>query len=471
MLLYIFILFQILGIASAFTAVMTARTSQGAIAWVISLLSIPYIAVPLYWLFGRNKFNGYTTARKEAEKLVAGKLKNILSYMQQYIPKPSSLSKFEKTVQRLVATHYLQANELKLLIDGDATFQSILEGIADAKKYILLEFYILRDDTLGKKVQHTLIKKASQGVKIYFLYDEIGSYNLSQEYINTMRNAGIAIYDFHTQKGAHNRFQINFRNHRKIVIVDGTSAWIGGHNIGDEYLSKSQKFGHWRDTHLKISGPSVLTVQKTFIEDWYWAVERHIEDLEWHPVVSQKENKRVLIIPSSPADRLETASLFFLEAINSAQKRIWISSPYFVPDSAIIKALELADLRGVDIRILLPQKADNLLVHLAAFSYLENMETSNIKFFRYTNGFLHQKVMLIDESYATVGTVNFDNRSLRLNFEITALVTDKTFAQTIKSMLENDFLDSQQITAQDITQKPFIIKIASRLARLAAPLL
>jgi len=471
MLLYIFILFQILGIASAFTAVMTARTSQGAIAWVISLLSIPYIAVPLYWLFGRNKFNGYTTARKEAEKLVAGKLKNILSYMQQYIPKPSSLSKFEKTVQRLVATHYLQANELELLIDGDATFQSILEGIANAKKYILLEFYILRDDTLGKKVQHTLIKKASQGVKIYFLYDEIGSYNLSQEYINTMRNAGIAIYDFHTQKGAHNRFQINFRNHRKIVIVDGTSAWIGGHNIGDEYLSKSQKFGHWRDTHLKISGPSVLTVQKTFIEDWYWAVERHIEDLEWHPVVSQKENKRVLIIPSSPADRLETASLFFLEAINSAQKRIWISSPYFVPDSAIIKALELADLRGVDIRILLPQKADNLLVHLAAFSYLENMETSNIKFFRYTNGFLHQKVMLIDESYATVGTVNFDNRSLRLNFEITALVTDKTFAQTIKSMLENDFLDSQQITAQDITQKPFIIKIASRLARLAAPLL
>ncbi|HFB54274.1 MAG TPA: cardiolipin synthase [Sulfurimonas autotrophica] len=471
MLLYLLIAFQILGLFSAFTAVMTARTSQGAIAWVISLLTIPYLAVPLYWLFGRNKFNGYAAARKEAEKLVADKLKNIIKYIGHYIPPSSSLGNFEKTVQTLVSTPYLQANALTLLIDGEATFASILDGIAHAKRYILLEFYILKDDTIGKQIQDALIHKASQGVKIYFLYDEIGSYKLSQEYINTFREAGIEIYDFHTQKGIKNRFQINFRNHRKIVVVDGESAWIGGHNIGDEYLSKSKKFGHWRDTHIKISGPSVITVQKTFIEDWYWAVERHIEHLDWQPVAAQKENKKVLIVPSSPADTLETASFLLLEAIHTAQKRIWISSPYFVPDNAILKALQLAGLRGVDVRILLPQKPDNLLVYLAAFTYLENIGVNSVKFFRYTDGFLHQKVMLIDDTHATVGTANLDNRSLRLNFEITALITDKEFAHTIQNMFEKDFLLSKEISSAEITQRPFIFKLAARLARLTAPLL
>ena len=178
-----------------------------------------------------------------------------------------------------------------------------------------------------------------------------------------------------------------------------------------------------------------------------------------------------MIVPSSPADTLETASFLLLEAIHTAQKRIWISSPYFVPDNAILKALQLAGLRGVDVRILLPQKPDNLLVYLAAFTYLENIGVSSVKFFRYTDGFLHQKVMLIDDTHATVGTANLDNRSLRLNFEITALITDKVFAHAIQNMFENDFLVSKEITSADIAQKPFIFKLAARLARLTAPLL
>lgn len=471
MLLYVLLSFQILGLLSAFNAVMTARTSQGAIAWAISLLSIPYLAVPLYWLFGRSKFNGYTAARKKAEKLVADKLKDIIAHIQHHIPNPSSLGVFEQTAQRLVKTPYLQANALELLIDGEATFESILEGIQSAKKYILLEFYIVKDDALGKKIQHALMQKASEGVKVYFLYDEIGSYALSQEYIDTLKKSGVEIYDFHTQKGVRNRFQINFRNHRKIVVVDGESAWVGGHNIGDEYLSKDKKFGYWRDTHLKISGPSAIAVQKTFIEDWYWAVERHIEHLAWRPLASKDENKKVLIVPSSPADALETASLMFLQAIDSAKKRIWISSPYFVPDNAIMKAIQLAVLRGVDVRILIPQKPDNILVHLASYTYIENIGVNDVKFLRYTKGFLHQKVILIDDTHAAIGTANFDNRSFRLNFEITALVTDKAFARQVHTMLENDFKESHEIRPQEITKKPFVLKLASRLARLTSPIL
>ena len=471
MLLSLLLLFHLLGFILALDALMTARTSQGATAWVISLITLPYVAIPLYWFFGRSKFEGYTSARKEAEEVVANKLKNRLTKIEKYVPQDSSLGSFEKSLQHLAKMPYFQANELELLIDGEKTFASILEGIAKAKEYVLLEFYIVRDDTLGRKVQQSLIKKAQEGVKIYFIYDEIGSHQLPESYLNTMREAKIEVYNFHTQKGIKNRFQINFRNHRKIVIVDGITSWLGGLNIGDEYLSQKKKFGHWRDTHLKITGPSTIAVQKTFIEDWYWATEKHIENLRWTPLLSQKENKKVLIVPSSPSDIVETASLMYLQAINAATERIWISSPYFIPDRAIIKALQLAGLRGVDVRILIPAKADHILVYLAAFTYFENIAVTGVKFFRYNDGFLHQKVMLIDSLHATVGTVNMDNRSFRLNFEIAALISDEAFAQEIKMMFEEDFKNSYEINMQQIHNEPFLFKLITRLARLTSPVL
>ena len=465
------VLLHLLGIFSAFHAVMTTRTSQGAIAWLISLLTFPYIALPLYWLFGRSKFNGYTAARKEAEKHVGDRLQDILHELKKYIVPESALGLLERASQRLAKMPYMQANAVTLLIDGERTFDSIFKGIAVAKDYILVEFYIVRDDTLGKRFQDTLIQKAKEGVKVYFLYDEIGSYKLSEAYIDELRRNGVDIVDFHTQKGVKNHFQINFRNHRKIVIVDGKDAWIGGHNIGDEYLSKSKKFGHWRDTHIKITGPSVLSIQKSFIEDWFWATEKVIENLQWYPSPAKESDKKILIIPSSPSDEIETASLMFLQAINAATKRIWISSPYFVPDSAIIKALQLAGLRGVDVRILIPDKADHLLVYLAAFTYFEMAGTTGVKFYRYKDGFLHQKVMLIDDSHATVGTANLDNRSFRLNFEITALIADKSFAKEIQEMFEDDFKHAKMVDIAALEKLPFYFKVATRIARLTSPIL
>ncbi|WP_457743726.1 cardiolipin synthase [Sulfurimonas sp.] len=464
-------LLHLLGVLFAIHALMSARTSQGAVAWVISLVTFPYIALPLYWFFGRSKFNGYTAARQEAEKLVENKLHSVTTTLQNYTPQTESLGFLEQVSQKLANKPYLHSNELELLIDGEETFATIFDGVEKAQEYILLEFYIVRDDALGMQIQELLIKKAKEGVNIYFLYDEIGSHKLSQNYIDTMRENGIAFYSFHTQKGIKNRFQINFRNHRKIVIVDGKSAWIGGHNIGDEYLSKNKKFKHWRDTHIKIVGPSVIAVQRTFVDDWFWAMEYLIEDLRWMPTPATNANTKMLIIPSSPADTIETASLMFLQAINAATKRIWITSPYFVPDSATVKALQLAGLRGVDVRILIPNKADHILVYLAAFTYFETASTTGVKFFRYQDGFLHQKVMLIDTSHATVGTANLDNRSFRLNFEITALVANKDFAKKIEDMLENDLKNAYEIDIAELKKHSFFFKLATHLARLTAPVL
>ena len=231
---------------------------------------------------------------------------------------------------------------------------------------------------------------------------------------------------------------------------------------------RSQYAGNPR-THMRIDGPATVALQISFVEDWYWATDEYIKELDWTPTKAASGDKAVLIVPTGPADPLETAALMFLHAITIAKKRIWIASPYFVPDDAIVSALQLAGLRGVDVRILIPHKPDHLLVYLAAFSYFDGASKTGARFFRYTDGFLHQKVMLVDDRAATVGTANFDNRSFRLNFEITAVVADTEFAGEIEKIFEDDFARSYEMHMADLDKKSFWFKLATRLARLTAP--
>jgi len=461
---------HIMGLFSAFHAVMNARTSQGSIAWAVSLILMPYIAVPAYWILGRSRFNGYVTARRSGNVTVQEKLNAVRDSMAPFRVPEDIGSSSTDAAERLADLPLLQGNRVQLLVDGDATFDSILEGIDAAQSYILFQFFIVKEDEIGRRVQSHLIAKAKEGIKIYFLYDEVGSHDLSEAYKNKLREAGIQVFDFHTRKGPRNRFQINFRNHRKVVVVDGRVSWIGGHNVGDEYLGKDPKFGHWRDTHIRIEGPASIPIQISFVEDWNWAAGKVIPELVWTPPPALPENQAVLIVPSGPADRLETATLMFLHAINSAKKRLWIASPYFVPDDAVLAALQLAGLRGVDVRILIPDTADHLLVYLAAFSYFEDASRTGVRFYRYTDGFLHQKVMLIDDSTATVGTANFDNRSFRLNFEITGIIIDSGFVVEVERMLEADFAHSREMTRADVDEHSFGFRLATRLARLTSPI-
>ena len=464
------IVFHVVGILSSLNAVMTARTSQGAIAWIIFLISFPYLAVPAYWILGRSRFHGYQVLRQADDLTVKNKIKHVLQNLESYLIPSEDVSCSGVAAEKLAYLPFIKGNNVQLLIDGDATFNSIIEGIDLAKNYILFQFFIVHNDEIGIRIKDHLLIKAKEGIKIYFLYDEVGSHDLPDSYKKELRDAGIKVYDFHTRKGFGNRFQINFRNHRKVVVVDGEFAWIGGHNVGDEYLGKDPKFGHWRDTHIKITGPAALAVQVSFVEDWTWASDDFIAELNWSPIPDELDDKKVLIVPSGPADKLETATLMFHHAINSAKHRIWIASPYFVPDEEIIGALQLAGLRGVDVRILIPDKPDHLMVYLAAFSYFDNASLTGVRFFRYTNGFLHQKVMLIDDTSSTVGTANFDNRSFKLNFEITALISDKEFASQIEKMFIEDFSHAHEMTKNDMDNRSFLFKLSTRLARLTSPI-
>lgn len=462
--------FYLAGFICAGHAILSVRTAQGAIAWSVSLVSIPFVAVPAYLVFGRSKFAGTVEAYEARQDEIDGLIGDMRAGLEPFAyPAPTRPGVY-RAMRALSGFDIVRANSVKLLVDGEATFDSILRGLAQAKDYILLQFYMIHDDGLGARIKDTLIERAKAGVRVFVLYDEIGSQGLTQNYLDALRESGVKVSSFKTTQGAGNRFQLNFRNHRKIVVVDGKSAWVGGHNIGDEYLGHDPDFRPWRDTHVRIDGPAALQLQAVVVGDWYWAT-RELPDLSWEAVPANESDVAVMIVPSAPSQRLETAGLMFTTALQSAKRRIWISAPYFVPDEAVMKALELAALRGVDVRIITTGKPDSLPVYLAAFHYMNELRDLGIRFYAYSPGFLHEKVMLIDDEFSTVGTANFDNRSFRLNFEVSAIIVDRTFAADMEAMFTRDFEHSTVIDPATFDDKPLYWRLGVALSRLAAPVL
>lgn len=450
----------------AVRAAQTARTPQGAVGWVVFLLSAPMLGVPLYLFLGHHRFKGYRIARKESERVVEG----IRSFADHSRPQPDTLRINPRPFEALAHLPLSRGNGAELLIDGEATFQSIFDAIDAARTYILIQFYIVRDDALGLELQDKLIDAAKRGVKVRFITDAVGSYKLSPAYIDDLRAAGVDVTAPQDQRGPKFRFQLNYRNHRKTVIIDGETGYIGGHNVGVEYLGQDQNFGRWRDTHIKMTGHIVRQLQLIFTEDWHWARgEDLIDVLDWAGSESEQDMNG-LLVATGPGDETETGALLFFAAITEAKKRLWIASPYFVPDIDVMTALKHAALRGVDVRILVPDMIDHRLPWLAAFAYFDEIRECGVRIFRYTDGFMHQKVFVVDDTLAAVGTTNLDNRSFRLNFEAMALFFDSRATAAVDAMLRTDFDSSFELT-KTLAEQPAHIRYGAPLARLFAPIL
>ena len=459
-----------LGLLTAVHAIMTARTSQGAIAWALLLTTFPYVTLPAYGLFGRGKFQGYVKARRAGDSQIDHVARTLEKKMHLFRVRDEDFDPKYRALEELAEMPFTSHNDARLLIDGREAFPAMFAGMEAANEYIIVQFYIIRDDTLGQQMKEILERKAREGVRVYVLFDEIGSYELPRAYRRDLATAGAIILPFRTSRGLRNRFQINFRNHRKIMIADGHVAYVGGLNVGDEYMGRNSQFGAWRDVMVEVRGPVVQAIQFAFLEDWYWATG-DVPDIDWTPLPATGGNETALCLASDPSDVLETCGLFFMHAINSAQKRIWIASPYFVPDTALVQALQLAALRGVDVRVMLPQKPDHKLVYLAAFSYIDEAEPAGVKFYRFLPGFMHHKVILVDDDLAAVGTANFDNRSIRLNFEIMLLFANRPFAEAVSQMFESDFMVCRHVRASDVAARSFWFHFAIRFARLLSPVL
>lgn len=488
---------QIMGVAAALEAILKTRTAEGSIGWALSLIFMPLVTLPIYLIFGRYKFRGYIKAKRmENHQIQRIAIQQLGSQLESFHADSTQLGNNDAVLETIIGMPFTSSNQIELLINGGRFFTTLFEQIKQAKDYVALSFYIIRNDGVGQQLKKHLLRKASAGITIYVLYDEIGSLPLKKSYIKGLRDVpNIAFVPFNTTKGLRNKLQLNFRNHRKIAIIDGQQALLGGLNIADEYdgyhtkqsgsqntpaimamgqwiaakLGVAKQLTPWRDTAVLISGPAVAHIQLAFLEDWYWATER-IPALNWQIQVSQSGTYHSLVMPTGPADRQENCLLAFLHLIHIAQHSLFVVSPYFVPDRSIIAALHLAALRGVDVKVILPKRADQLLMEWSSQVHLEELMHAGIRFYRYRRGFLHQKVWLIDDQYAAIGSTNLDNRSFRLNFEITLLTKDRTFADEVKNMLKADLNHCQQITLQEVENRPLYKRLISKMAHLLAPI-
>jgi len=453
------LLLHLLGIFAAMHAVMHTRTPQGAIGWALGLLLLPYVTLLPYLYLGSTRFRGYLTQHQA----------RLPSSSQANVDENASAAGCARfaAVSALQGRPFRGRHRLRLLIDGEAAFDAMLAAMAAAEHCLLVQFFIFHDDHLGRRVQQLLLQRAAAGVRVCVLFDGVGSHDLPGHYVDTLRAGGVAIHPFATRRWR-NRFQLNFRNHRKIVVVDGTYAYVGGLNVGDEYLGLKPPLAPWRDTHLELQGPAVADLQQLFAEDWQWITGAPPPLLPSPPCDG---DANALIVASGPADPQETCSLFFTAAINAARERLWLSTPYFVPDHAVLAALRLAVLRGVDVRVLIPARPDHHTVFLATTLHAHDALRAGIRMFRYQPGFLHQKALLIDNDSAAIGSMNLDSRSFRLNFEVSALVVDRAFASEVATMLTADFSRARAIDEREYRDAPYLRRVAMHVARLFDPLL
>ncbi|GGY13896.1 cardiolipin synthase A [Rhodanobacter panaciterrae] len=452
-------LLHLLGMFAAMHAVMHTRTPQGAIGWALGLLLLPYVTLLPYLYLGSSRFLGYRVGHHPLSP------RAVLAAADTHAIDPGC-ARFA-AISALQGRPFRGGHRLRLLIDGEAAFDVMLAAMAAAEQCLLVQFFIIHDDALGRRLQQILLERAAAGVHVCVLFDGIGSHALPQHYVDTLRAGGVAIHRFATHRWR-NRFQLNFRNHRKIVVVDGARAFVGGLNVGDEYLGLKPPLAPWRDTQLELHGAVVADLQQLFADDWQWITGAPPPLL---PSPSGDGNASALVVASGPADPQETGSLFFAAAINAAQQRVWLSTPYYVPDHAVRAALQLAVLRGVDVRVLIPSRPDHRTVFLASTLHAYHAVRAGIRVFRYQPGFLHQKALLIDRDAAAIGSMNLDSRSFRLNFEVAALAVDPAFAADVAAMLTEDFRHAAAVDEREYRDAPYLRRVAMHVARLFDPLL
>ncbi len=460
------IVLHTIGALLALRAVMISRTPQAAIGWGMGLLVFPALTIPLFLVFGESRFSGYALAGSGENRELDAALERTQLALKPF--QAHLIEKYRDAEQLAINLRGLpptRGNSCKLLVDGEQTFSAILSAIDEACEYVVVQFYIVHDDTLGSQLKDRLIAARRRGARCWLLYDKVGSKGLPDSYVEELQAEGVKVRAFVTNRQFGRRFQINFRNHRKLVVVDGRVAFFGGLNAGDEYMGKGP-LGPWRDTHVQVHGPAVQALQFSFLEDWNYA-SGEVPDLPLEPRVSGPD--LVLPFASGPAEAWNVTPAVYCEVIHDVRHRLWIASPYLVPDSSLRTALAHAALRGVDVRIILPQGIDHLMPWLSSFTYYPAMRAAGVKIYRYQPGFMHQKVLLADDDLAVVGSVNLDYRSFMLNFELASVVNDKAFASEVEKMLEADFARSLPEDLGKFENAGFIFRLKCRLAALMSP--
>ncbi|QJA10250.1 cardiolipin synthase [Romboutsia sp. CE17] len=480
----------ILGTIVAMTILLENRDPSKTVAWLLIFILLPGIGLITYAIFGRNlrKIKIFKTQKLansiKEEKLFKNleEINKIIRLEQDTITISKFLKNNEEDNARLKIISLLlntgmfpftTNNKIDVFVDGNEKFNSLIRDIENAKDHIHLEYFIIKDSEIGRKIKELLIKKSKENVKIRILYDDVGCWRFwfHRKFFNEMKSYGIEIVPFLPTKFPIIGGKLNYRNHRKIVVIDGQIGYTGGINIGDEYMGRNKKFGYWRDTHIRIEGTSVYMLQMTFLIDWYYNTKEVLLDKKYFPKLGSFGNSMMQVVASGPDSDWEAIHYAYFLAICQAKRSIYIETPYFIPDESIIRALKSAALSGVDVRIIFPKIADHKIVNTASYSYFDDILKSGGKVYLYNKGFTHSKVIIIDNIIASTGSANMDLRSFMLNFEINAFIYDENVIELMKEDFFEDMKNSDEIDKDEFKNRSIVEKSKESIARLFSPIL
>lgn len=443
------------------------RHPDRAVTWLLIMFMIPFIGFLLYFFVAKT-YSCHLLHRKENCYWESFKA-DLLDRIHQQIPKDrlEEISLQQNAwLQNNPSIPLTTCHETIVYSDGEQAFEAMLESMANAKHHIHIEFYIIRDDKLGTRFEQLLIRKAQEGIQVRLIYDGIGSRHLGKAFLHRLQQAGVETGCFFPLLTTFIDKRINYRNHRKIVVVDGKIGFFGGLNIGDEYVGRNPQFGYWRDTHFRMKGDSVLWIQHAFLTDWYMIKNQILTDYVYYPIQETKGKELVQVVKIDPD---ETLLELIFSLIVSAKQRVYIETPYFVPDPSILLAIKTAVKSGVDVRIIIPGTPDKKLVYNATLSYVQELLQAGVRFFCYHNGFLHAKVLIAD-NLACSGSANMDMRSFCGQFEINAVFYDSKVVESLIQDFHTDLSVSKEVVLSEFMKRPKLQKMKEIFARLLSSL-
>ncbi|WP_459469679.1 cardiolipin synthase [Staphylococcus cohnii] len=475
--------FFVINIALAFIIVFLDRDRRDATAtwaWLFLLFVVPILGFVIYIFFGRavrkKREQGFHHNQiddvKERMKTQLSGATNKINHSDNRIVKKHA--DIVNTLLTKEPTFLSYDNNVDIYTDGHALFDQMKEDLRNAKTYIHLEYYVLKLDKLGSEIVDILQQKAEEGLEVKILYDAVGSKTVHKSKFKKFQEAGGQVEAFFQAKIPLINFRLNNRNHRKILVIDGMTGYVGGFNIGDEYLGLDEKFGYWRDTHLRVKGDGVDALQLSFIHDWN--SQSHREQLEFNDKYFPDNAKQGGDVPmqialSAPSDNWHQIEFGYIKMIMNAKESIYMHSPYFIPDKGYINALRIAAKAGVDVRLIIPNKPDHIFVYWATITSVAQLIRDGVKVYTYENGFIHSKMMIIDDEVASVGSSNMDIRSFELNFEINAFMYDENIVKELKAAFIEDMKVSEELTEERYEQRSNWIKFKQSIAKLASPIL
>jgi cardiolipin synthase len=446
--------------------------------WLMALVFLPGIGFILYLFLGQDMSKKKMFKLKSEEDdcfeiLIADQEKNLTT--REFLKNNPEYKRYDDIIKlNLMSSKavYTVDNDVELFFSGEDKFTALLESISNAKRYIHMEYYIFHSDQIGEKVIDALAQKAKEGVEVKLLVDGMGGRRLAKSDVTRLKAAGGEAALFFPPIIPIVNIRLNYRNHRKICIIDGEEAYLGGFNIGDEYLGLSKKFGYWRDTHIKLRGSIISSIQWQFFLDWRFATNKELTSCQSYIGAELGEEKvGVQIVSSGPDSKWPSIKDGYLKMITNAEKKLYIETPYFIPDDSIFETLKIAGLSGLDVRVMIPNKPDHPFVFWAGLSYIGDLLEAGVRFFTYERGFLHSKVMIMDEFVSSVGTANLDIRSFKLNFEINAFIYDKDVNSKLTQRFLGDLENCREITLESYRQRSRLIKMKESISRLLSPVL